>query len=224
MAARLCGLFYENSFLSASRIPFIPIQEFRALYNLPQEFGVALFQPKDYTELGSLEGADLQTLRNEMLASFPIDYPAIGWMAFSIEYQCHFRRKLYEINPTVRLHPSEIEYAVSGFAGLFQAYIYAVLKAQMHTKPLPNFQDVFYHWLARTILVSQKIYLYPYKQDVWRIQIVKHHFGRIGLVVCNLVQQQAVYDRQLACPAEEFMVSLLDEICCRTRTLIVQQE
>jgi hypothetical protein len=42
---------------------FMPIRAFRTAHNLPPEFGVALFEPKDYTGLGSINRAGAEERR-----------------------------------------------------------------------------------------------------------------------------------------------------------------
>src|SRR5579871_5583867 len=109
---------------------FIPIKTYRQAHDLPPEFGVALFEPKDYAGLGRIDqaGAELNEVRAAVLAAIPPRLTIQQWMSFAPDLTRLFTDKLYEINPNVRLHDVEIEFAAAGFADVCQAVIYARLR------------------------------------------------------------------------------------------------
>ncbi len=185
---------------------FIPIKAFRQAHDLPPEFGVALFEPKDYTGLGRIDqaGAELNALRAAVLAAIPPDLLLSQWLSFAPELTRLFTDKLYAINSNVRLHDVEIEFAAAGFADVCQAVIYARLR---DATP-PPFEAIYGAWLDQTARVSQT--LHPYRD--WQVQMVTHAYGRAGMIVHRADQTDYVQDSSLGCPAEGYMAALLAEV------------
>jgi hypothetical protein len=182
---------------------FIPIKIFRDAYDLPDGFGVAFFEPKDYTGLGSIEqkGAALNDLRQQVLESIPAQLSPQQWLNFLPTLQKTFRRHLMLAGTGLR--ESEIEFAVAGLANVCQAIIYARLRVDT-----PAFDEIYADWLQNTVRLSQT--RYPYGS--WQVQIVTHAFGRVGMVIQAENDMYYVLDNRLACPAESFMRDLLREI------------
>jgi hypothetical protein len=190
---------------------FIPIKAFREAHDLPPEFGVAMFEPKDFSGLGRIDraGAELNSVRAAVLAAIPVGLPLQAWLGFAPELTRLFTNKLYEINPKVHLHDVEIDFAAAGFADVCQAVIYAMLRAR--GAPPPPFEAIYGEWLDSTTRVSQTIH--PY--EGWQVQIVTHAYGRAGLVVQAQADTFYVQDSALGCPAEGYMASLLTEVGAR---------
>jgi hypothetical protein len=196
---------------------FVPIKDFRAAYHLPQEFGVSLFGPKDYTGLGRIDraGAELNALRERVLAAMPERMRAAEWLAFVPHFTRVFETQLYAINPRVGLRDVEVDFAVSGFSDGLQTYAYALARAHAAREPLPDFRRVYTEWLNGTLKVFAQVYPYPLDGQPCQVQIVAHAYGRIGLLIHAAGAVQAVYDPALACPAEGFMTALLAEVAAR---------
>lgn len=190
---------------------FEPIRAFRAAYNLPPDFGVALFEPKDYSGLGSIDGAgaELNGVRAAVLAANPDRLPLLGWLAFIPQLTSLFTAQLNQINSKVRLHDVEIEFAAAGFADVCQAVVYALLRGNP-----PPFEAIYGAWLDQTARVSQTVHAYA----AWRVQIVTHAYGRAGMIIDtgNSVDtgdaMHYVADSALGCPAEGYMASLLADV------------
>lgn len=202
---------------------FVPVRDFRAANGLPPDFGINLFVEKDYARLGSIEGAanELRSLRQSVLAAIPFQVPDSGWMGFSLAIQLIFNHKLREVNPRIGLRRSEIEYAVIGFGQVIQAFIHAMIEARMRGAPLPDFAQVYTDWLNRTVEVSsQTTFPYRHGEQEWRVSVVRHAFGRIGLIVQTDRATHHVYDPEIACPAESFMYLLLRDVASRLSTLM----
>lgn len=184
---------------------FEPIKTFRAAHNLPPEFGVALFEPKDYAGLGRIDqaGADLNAVRAVVLAAVPPGLSLREWMAFIPELTRLFVNNLYEINPRVNLHDVEIEFAAAGFADVCQAAVYAHLRGAA-----PTFAAVYGEWLDASVRVSQAVHVY----GAWQVHIVTHAYGRAGLIVDTGSVTYYIADAGLGCPAEGYMASLLADV------------
>jgi hypothetical protein len=196
---------------------FVPIKDFRARFDLPPAFGVALFEPKDYAGLGRIDraGAELNAVRQAVLEAIPAQMPLQNWMAFLPELTALFRRKLYDINPHVGLKDVEIEFAVAGFGDVCQALLYALLRARAGGAPLPDFHQIYGEWLDSSARVFGEIYDYTHEGQTWRVRLVAHAYGRAGLMVDTGAETHYVYDPSLGCPAEGFMAALLGDVAER---------
>jgi hypothetical protein len=196
---------------------FIPIKDFRARFHLPPDFGVARFEPKDYTGLGRIDraGAELNAVRQAVLAAIPARMPLQGWMEFLPSLTNLFREKLYEINPQVGLKDVEIDFAVAGFGDVCQALLYAMLRARAAGRPFPAFQQVYSEWLNSSVKVYGEVYEYAHEGQVWRVRLVAQAYGRAGLIVDTGDATHYVYDPSLACPAEGYMATLLSDTAAR---------
>lgn len=201
---------------------FTPVRSFREKFDLPPEFGITQFFAKDFTGLGSLDqaGDALEVLRHAILNAIPEETPPEGWLAFALRLQLTFNRNLERINPRIGLLPSEIEFAAMGFGELCQVFIYAVLRARIEQKPLPPVQDLYRDWLNNTTAVSLVTYLYPYRGDTWRIQMVRTAYGRVGLIIQTAESTYYVQDAQLGCPAEGFIASLIEEVATKIAAVL----
>lgn len=190
---------------------FTPIRAFREAHGLPPAFGVALFEPKDYTGLGRIDqaGAELNAVRVAVLAAMPSKLAMREWLGFAPQLTARFVSQLYAINAKVQLRDVEIEFAAAGFADVCQAVIYALLRAQ--SGDAPPFEAIYGAWLDQTARVSQTIHEY----GGWQIQIVTHAYGRAGLIVRDGAETSYVQDAALGCPAEGYMASLLAEVAAR---------
>jgi hypothetical protein len=206
--------------LDGTAYDFIPIKDFRAAHHLPLEFGVALFEPKDYTGLGRIDrvGAELHTVRASILAALPERMSANGWLAFVPELSRLFEAQLHGINGQVGLKDIEVDFAVGGFSDVLHAFAYALARAKMAGEPLPDFHAVYTDWLNSTMKVFAQSYAFTLGEHNCQVQIVAHAYGRIGLLIQTLNTIYAVYDPALACPAEGFMTALLTEVAARMTT------
>lgn len=191
---------------------FTPIKAFRAAHHLPDTFGIAHFEPKEYHGLGSIEhkGAELNFLRQMVIEAIPAQMTPPQWLKFLPNLQKVFRR--YLMLAGTGLREFEVDFAVAGFENVCQALIYAKIQADAlrdsAQSPQPTFESVYDSWLQSTVRLSRTAYDY----DTWRVQIVNHAYGRVGLRIQANNEIFYVWDNELACPAERFMHDLLGEI------------
>lgn len=196
---------------------FIDIKTFRANHGLPAAFGVNFFEPKDYSGLGRIDraGAELNSLRQAVLAAIPAQMTPEGALLFLPELARCFEEQLYAINAAVGLRDAEVGFAVAGFDDVCRALLYALIQARRAGTVPPAFPALYTTWLENTLRISQKRHSYLHTDEVWQVQIVNHVYGRVGLIVRT---GQAVYyvrDMALACPAEGFMFGLLSAVAAR---------
>jgi hypothetical protein len=189
----------------------IPIKDFRAAHDLPPEFGVSLFEPKDWTGLGRIDraGAELNSVRAAVLAAIPERMTSYDWLIFYPTLARLFEAQLYEINASVGLKDVEIEFAVAGFSDVCQGLWYALVSEG-------GVNSLFYHvysdWLNNSVRVFSTTYPYIHQNQPWEAQIFAHAYGRAGLIVRTPTEIHYTHDPALGCPAEGFMTSLMREI------------
>lgn len=194
---------------------FIPLTVARAALDLPADFGVSLFEPKDYAGLGSIDGAGdvLHELRAAVLAADRALIDADP-LARCDALTSIFERELRRINPVIGLREPEIGFAVSGFSDVLRAWAYARIQAAALRSDPPSFAAVYGRWLHDTVRISATVHRFAYRQQVWKVQIVTHAYGRFGLIMEDEAGRiTGIYDPRLACPAEGFMMRLLEAIC-----------
>jgi len=184
---------------------FTPLKDYRATHQLPTEFGVSHFEPKDYSGLGKLDtaGSSMNNLRDRVLAATPRQRPITEWLGHSDTLQATFERELRYINPDIGLQEPEIEFAAAGFGDVVRAMVYAAVRGHA------NFDSVYAEWLHSSIKIASHSHDYG---EGWQIQVISHAYGRIGLQVTRQDVIDYVVDTRLACPAEGFMLQLLRDV------------
>jgi hypothetical protein len=194
----------------------VPIRQFRQQMQLPEHFGVQLFEPKDFSGLAAIDraGAEMNDLRAALSAFVPPALSISELLPFVDQMVALFRAGLAAINDRIGLGIHEVEFAVSGFADVLHHWAYALIRASAaHSSP-PAFEDVYLQWLHASIRLSQRTFSYPYRDgSVWQIQLLNHAYGRFGLRVQADEQVWVVQDGVYACPAEGYMEVLLSELC-----------
>ncbi len=194
--------------------PFIAIKDFRAAQSLPSEFGVAFFEPKDYSGLGRIDhaGVELNRVRAALLDALPERMDVRGWLAFLPGYAQLFESQLYTINAQVGLKDVEIEFAVAGLSDMLHHLAYALLRGGVNNV---LFCQVYSEWLDNSLKVFSQVYMYTHQGQAWQVQIIAHAYGRAGMVIRTREETHYVYDATLGCPAEGFMATLLADIGAR---------
>ena len=200
--------------LNSQSHSLIPIHTFRAQHNLPQSFGVSMFEPKDYTGLAALDqvGADLQSLRSCVLVAVPIT-PARMDLPSSVDrLQEAFEVELRTINFRIGLREPEIEFAVAGFGDVCRTWAYALIRGR--GTPL-DFASVYMEWVNASIRISSQEHIYMVHGETWCVRILNAIYGRIGLEVKTPDETLYIADSIYACPVEGFMSTLLQEVAER---------
>lgn len=194
--------------------PFIEVREFRAAHHLPETFGIALFEPKDTAELGSIAdaGAALNDVRDLLLAVTPELYAQVGILDFPSALGAIFRGQLAEINAQVGLRQPEIDFAVAGLEDLLRAVVFALIRTQINRTAPPAFEALYAQWVNESVRVSARVHAYHHDGEAWSVQIVNTVYGRVGLIVRTPSATYHVHDTALTCPADGYMAGLLREI------------
>jgi hypothetical protein len=187
----------------------IPIKDFRQAHALPESFSVALFEPKDFAGLAAIDkaGQEMNSLRQGLLDMLPASLTKMDLLSVSDGQREAFRAGLYSINEKIGLKPEEVEFAVSGFGDVLQNWAYALIRGKA------EFKTLYYHWLNESIRVSQNLHEYSHQGQLWRVNILNHAYGRMGLKLQIGEDVYYLADSIYSCPAEGYMLGLLGEIC-----------
>ncbi|MCC6616004.1 MAG: hypothetical protein IT320_21220 [Anaerolineae bacterium] len=210
--------------LQGSLYELIPIKSFRARYDLPPTFGVAYFTPKDYVGLGSIDGPSaglaLNRLHASVLSRVPMQIAHADLPSVVTRLADYFRVEMDMANSAIGLQPQEVEFAVSGFADVTHKYAFALLRARLTREPAPDFKAIYESWLASGVRVLETPYPYAADGHDWQVRVISHVYGRVGLIVQTEADTHYLYDPALMCPAEGFMLGLLQDICARLATAV----
>jgi hypothetical protein len=181
------------------------LQAFRQAHHLPESFGVALFEPKDFTGLARIDTAstELKQIRAQVIHAAESG-PANRLDAINALTPV-FRAALLAVNDSIGLRETEIDFAVNGFDDMLRRWCY---------QPGPaDFETVYAGWLADSVRLSTQVHVYEHAGQVFHVQILNNLYGRIGLRVSPPAGEPVeVLDGALACPAQGFMQGLLREV------------
>lgn len=200
---------------------FIPTKEFRETYSLPTSFGIAQFEPKDFSGLGAIDkaGSAMNELQNALINAVPdpIKLPELLTLVDTLREL--FRSGLHGINDIIKLKIEEVEFAVSGFSDVLTAWAYKLVQTRGAGA---DFKAVYNAWLHDSIRVSQNKYSYDHNGNTWQIQTVNYAYGRLGLRVQIDDSLYYVQDRVYACPAHGYMLTLMKDIALQMHNNLAQ--
>lgn len=187
------------------------VRQFRALMGLPASWGVATFEPKDFEGLARLDGAGdaLDDIERAVMDAIPPVVTLAGLLSAYDTLTAEFERALHEANARIGLRPSELGFAVAGFADACQAYAYALIGARAQGQALPSWEGVYGAWVAQSYRVANIPYLYDHQGQTWQVFMARTVYGRCGLVVHTASDVYDVEDAVYTCPAEHWMGRLL---------------
>jgi hypothetical protein len=192
----------------------IPIQDFRETHHLPDTFGIAQFEPKNYEGLGSLDhaGTPMNNLREHILQLIPDTITIQQLMPFLDHIQLQFQTDFFNINNSITLKDVEIEFAVAGFGDVLRAMIYKMIPAIASKSEMPSFDSLYYGWVNNSVRVSHQVHEVQHKGKMWKIQVINHVYGRAGLRIDIDGHVVYVADGSYLCPADGFMYTLLKDV------------
>jgi len=212
---------------------FIPIQIFRARWNLPDDFGVAHFEPKDWQGLGALTGSGeaLARMRQGVIEAVP---PVIRLFELLAQVEASaqlFRRELEAANVQIGLRQVEVDFAAAGFQDVMQSIAYHLIQlaqtyradlAQLHNRF--DFAAIYQAWLEASTRISATTHRYPPEDNgrQFEVRLVYNAYGRIGLAVGVANEAYYVADTSLACPAANYMADLCQAVALAWRNSLLQ--
>lgn len=190
------------------------IKDFRQTHAISEDFGVALFEPKYYPDMGSIDhaGEALNLVRVQMLEIIPPTIDYLELLKFVEKLSSYFRLRLNLSNDHINLKEEEISFAVDGFDTVMHQVAYAYFDSLNARQPMTDFKTIYNRWFTESVRVSQRTHEYSHQGQVWRVNVINTAYGRSGLVVNMGDETQYVYDVALACPAEGFMYTLMKAV------------
>lgn len=203
---------------------FAPLQIFCKQWNLPAEFGVNYFEPKDSAGLGSIKkaGDALAHMKQKILVSIPLTIPVVSLLSVSDILAKSYQYELQIANEHVGLRLHDVGFAVAGFQDVIQAVIYELVRLN-HTYRGDltkigaefNFVTVYHNWLNASVRPSSTVHTYTHNNKQFQVRIINHIYGRVGLAVDVDNEVYYVADKTLACPGENYMFDLCEAVAIR---------
>lgn len=195
----------------------IDLKAFRRVHDLPPDFGVGYFEPKDYTGLARIDtaGAPMNALRDHVLNAIPSSLTLPEMFNVISDLTTLFSDQLYAINDHVNLKDVEIEYAVAGFSDVLQAYFYERMRASAAKTSPQSFVMIYNTWLVNSTRISQPAHEYTHQGATWHVNILNNAYGRFGLIVTLPDETVYVADMSLGCPADGYMSNLLRDVIAK---------
>jgi hypothetical protein len=194
-----------------------PLRQFMAERGLPPDFSMRRFSPKSFEGMGSVEGAGaaLAEMREAVVAAVPPGLPVTAWLSAIPDWVRVFAEQFDTHNPAFGLRPVEIDFAVSSFSDVLQAWAYACVRAHLTGAALPPFAKEYDTWLAHSARVAPERQPFEHDGGLWQVQVIFCAFGRVGLRIERPDGVDYVADSQYACPAEAYTRGLLEAVAQR---------
>jgi hypothetical protein len=199
----------------------IPMPTFREQWELPQDFGVALFEPKAWADLGSIEGAgrELALVRQRVAQAVPPLLRPADLTAVIETLTRYFEQELQAANVQIGLRVVEIDFAVAGFQDVLQAAAYRLIQLVQLYRAEPgqimekfDFSAIYQSWLDDSVRISATVHLYRQGETEFKVRVLNNIYGRVGLEVEVAGEKYYVLDMGLACPAASYMRGLCGEV------------
>jgi hypothetical protein len=201
---------------------FTPLQTFRKLWQLLDDFTIDRFDPKNWSGLGSAEtaGPALKKLKQRVIEAVPSVITLIRLIDEVDTLTGIFRQELETINPQIGLRSAEIDFAVAGFQDVLHAAGYHLLQLAHTHRHNPalisqqfDFASVHQTWLDESVRISVTVHSYLSGDNLFQVRVIYYAYGRVGLEV-TVPTGECFYvtDSSLACPASRFMETLEEQV------------
>lgn len=200
---------------------FIPLATFRAQWQLPDDFNLARFSPKDWSGLGSLEhgGPALAQIKQVILSAVPAAIPLHRLRDQALALSGLFFGQLQLANANIGLRDVEVDFAAAGFQDVLDAVAMHVIQLSHthHRDPALirshfDFEAVYQNWLDASARVFEQEQSYTHAGAEFKVRVVHNPYGRVGLEVTVNTETVYVADPALACPAAGYMHDLEAEV------------
>jgi hypothetical protein len=199
----------------------MPLAAFRDQWHVPPEFRVALFSPKNWEGLGSIDraGPALTQMKQNLLQAVPSQINVRFLREHAVALGGLFRNELQLANVQIGLREVEVDFAAAGFQDVMDAVALRLMRLGL-SRPTAmdetfDFEAIYQHWLDDSARVFEQEFEYPHLGEVWQVQVVHYAYGRVGLQVTMPAQRVYVLDAGLACPAAGYMHELCAEVAAR---------
>jgi hypothetical protein len=212
--------------IEGARRTLIPIESFRQEWNLPPDFALVTFSPKDWEDLATMAGSReaLAGVRERMVKAVPTKLMVPSLLTIVDILKEEFYHELSSANDKIGLRPSELDFAVAGFYDILQQVVHYLIRANYVSKGDSeqiragyDFAALYQEWLDGSTRLVMTEYEYPHEGATLTMRVIFYAYGRVGLEVRVGEQTYYVLDNALACPAANYMRGLTEavgqEIC-----------
>lgn len=206
--------------LDGRKCIFIPIQTFRQQWDLPDDFGMLSFEPKDWP-VGKMDGSSqtLAMVKQQVLRSVPPAVAPAELLAQIRQLAALFRHELTIANEQIGLREVEIDFAVDGFQDILRNVAYHLFELKQIYQGNSalirenfDFAGVYQAWLDASTRLLTTRYSYTHNEITFELQVVYNAYGRMGFQVSAAGQTHYVLDTTLTCPAANYMKDLCERI------------
>ncbi len=204
-----------------SAFSLIPVQEFRCLLKLPDDFDLfQLCSPQRNILPDSEHTKDaIDRISDGLLKSIPDKIPFAGWMSICLTLQIQFRHLLNGIS-----EQTDVEGIVAGLGEVCQRFVNALLDAQIKQKDIPQFSEIFAEWRRESIEIPEEITIFNHDGDLWKVRPIKYAFGHLGICVETDKGIFYIYDPQLIYPSEGHIYHILRAITLKLQSAMLQNQ
>lgn len=206
--------------LNGHKQTFIPIQIFREKWELPANFTLTTFEPKDW-QVGSMDGVGLSLvkMKQAVIDAVPSEVVWSDLLDLAADLAAVFHSELAAANQNIGLHDVEIDFAVAGFRDVMDAVAYALLRLkQIYRNDTKQIQDqfdfltVYQTWLDDSVRISTAPHTYQHGGVSFTLRTVYNAYGRVGFEAQTPTGVDYIVDLTLACPAASYMRDLCREV------------
>lgn len=210
--------------LDGQRHTWLALQNFRLQQGLPDDFGVAYFEPKNWEGLGSISGSGklLASMKQNIMAGVPSALKLPELFPLGEALTNLFHQEFVTINPHIGLQEVEVEFAVAGFSDIMRGVAFKLIQlSQAYQQNLAvvqrdfDFEAVYQGWLDDATRLSSLVHPYPHGEVTYQVQVIYNPYGRVGLKVQVNGEVYYVADLELACPAASYMHELCGDIAAK---------
>ncbi|MCB0154621.1 MAG: hypothetical protein KDF65_07475 [Anaerolineae bacterium] len=212
---------------------FIPLKLFQARFNLPDEFGSAYFEKKDW-DIGSLNGGAeaLSSVKKDVTRIVPSTLTLTDLLHQPEQLAATFRTSLEAVNLHIGLTQVQLDFAVDGLHNLLLAVVYELVRLHhlfrgdvQQIQATFDFTALYRNWLNQSVSIFGQSYDYHHEGLCFEIKTISYLYGRMGLRIENAGEVYYVADSTLACPAAGFMGDLAEALAlalCRAANVPVR--
>ena len=199
----------------------IPITTFREMWQLPDTFHIAYFEPETRSELGSLDqaGNTLNKVREtvKLAVSEKILLPDLFTEVERLAL--YFQQTLTTVNHLIGLHQVEIDFARAGLEDILRSVTDQLVRLYYEHKTTPekicenlDFATLYQAWLDSGVRIASSEKSFSHNDKTFIVQVIYDPYGRVGLQVKVDDQIHYVADTRFMCPAANYMRLLSEDV------------
>ena len=198
--------------------PLVAVETFRATHDLPERFGVALFESEAekiaYHPIWSRQ-AILQALHEVLTTAVPAHIPLPQLNQLPQMLALIFQNELISRGGDTELLRDDVEQVATDLQNILEPAAYKLIELYYQNKQdktvvaekfdmLAIYQEV----LDSTVQLSTAVFDYPHQDEMWQVQLIYTVYGTLGLHITTAVDtHHYVADLAHAFPAHQFLAA-----------------